>query len=87
MIDEVWSAIMTMSMHVNVHVLILGRVAKGTDVGHAILCDSDTLTNDEKVMMHDPQNEYSGQADKQSFREHVKDDKGIIIYTVNLDKL
>ena len=82
LIDKVWKILST----TNAKVMILARKSKGTP-GHAIVCDLEDKTEDNRLKFYDPQKEEKGIGNKEDFRKYVKDDQGIILYTVNLEHL
>ncbi|CAB3984257.1 Hypothetical predicted protein [Paramuricea clavata] len=84
-IDEAWDRLMTTDG--SARVMILGRVISvANDEGHAEVCDLDTR-GDGRVTIHNPQKEEWGHGNQQNFRDYVIKDEGLILYTVNLEKL
>jgi hypothetical protein len=83
-IKQAWKRIMTMDD--SEHVLILGRIADG--VGHVEVCDLDTRTYntvDGRVTIYNPQRDEC--PIQQEFFDLVRNDRGLILYVVDLDKL
>ena len=84
-IDEAWNRLMTTDG--SARVMILGRVISvANDEGHAEVCDLDTR-GDGRVTIHNPQKEEWGHGNQQDFRDYVIKDEGLILYTVDLEKL
>ena len=77
-----------MTMDPSLRVVIIGRViSKANNHGHAELCYLNTRTQDGKVKIHDPQTETWGEGGLQDFIDHVKNDEGVILYTVIIGEL
>ena len=77
-----------MTMDPNLRVVIIGGViSKAEQKGHAELCYLNSRTQDGKVTIHDPQSETSEEVGKQGFINRVKNDEGVIFYTVNFETL
>lgn len=84
-IDEAWNRLMTADG--SARVMILGRVISvANDEGHAEVCDLDTRS-DGRVTIHNPQKEEWGHGNHHDFRDYVIKDEGLILYTVDLEKL
>jgi hypothetical protein len=79
-----------MRMDPGLGVVIIARVfsmANEQVQGHAELCYLNSRTQDGKVTILDPQMEWSGQANQQDFIDHIRNDEGLIFYTLNLKTL
>jgi hypothetical protein len=86
---KAWNKLMTMDD--SLRVVVIGRViSEANGDGHAELCDLDTRTTktaDGIVTIHDAQEETWGEGGQQDFINYVKNDEGVIFYTVNFEKL
>ena len=81
-IDEVWKILSTK----NAKVMILARKSKGTP-GHTIVCDLEDKTEDNRLTFYDPQKDEKETRSKEDFRKYVKDDRGIILCSIDLEHL
>ena len=83
-IEKVWERLQQRTG--NDRVMIVAR--KFTDTpGHAIVCDLESRTEDNRLTFYDPQREEKGTGSKENFTQYVKDDQGIILASVDLEKL
>ena len=83
-IDKAWEILE--QSEGNAKVMIVARKFKNT-TGHVIVCDLESKTEDNRLTFYDPQREEMGTGGKEDFREYLKDDQGIILESVNLEKL
>jgi hypothetical protein len=86
-IAEAWSSLMSLHVVNREQYVILGRISEDDVPGHIEVSDFKAET-DGNVTIHDPQSkETSFNVDKESFRKHVIDDAGLLIYTVKWEDL
>ena len=83
-IDEIWEILRTTK---DAKIMILGRIMEG-GARHAIVCDlKNNKEEDNKLAFYDLQQWKRGRGTKEDLKYYLKEDKGINLYTLNLDSL
>ena len=88
-IDEIWEVLKTTT---DAKIMILGRKMVANDEArgearHALLCDVEDRMEEDKLALYDLQRRECGRGTKENLKYYLKEDKGINLYTLNLDSL
>ena len=82
-IDKIWEILRTTT---DAEIMILGRIMEG-ELRHTLVCDVQDREEEDKLAFYDLQRREWGRGTKEDLKYYLKEDKGINLYTLNLDFL